>query len=217
MLLRVSLTLAVSVTFLIAQDRNPDLWTIAPDGRSGAILQSTTELDLKQAYGEANVKDYDVDTGEGTFEKGTALFPDDPTKRIEILWLDSEAKRRPSYLYLRGVAPSVWKTKEGITLGTTLQELERLNLGPFRLLGFGHDGSGAVVSWGKGRLEGVFGSFTSPDKRHAVIFLDPGEFTDELEKLIRQVRGDREFSSGHPAMQTLNPRIGLMIFQFGEP
>jgi len=206
----------MSMPFLFAQSTNLKLWTITPGGKTGAITVSTTESDLKRVYGEANVKDFDVDTGEGIFEKGTAVFPDDPSKRIEILWTDSQSKRFPEYLYLRGPAPSLWKTVDGVAPGTTLLDLERLNLRPFRLLGFGHDGSGAVVSWGNGRLDRDFGSFAFPDKRPVIMFLDPGEITREQMALVRQIRGDREFSSGHPAMQTLNPRVRLMIFQFGD-
>ena len=208
--------LAVGLAFLFAQDANLDLWTVAPDGRTGAITVSTTEADLKRVYGEANVKDYDVDTGEGMFENGTAIFSDDPARRIEILWRDSQTKRFPSYVYLRGPVRSIWKTVGGISVGTTLLDLERLNLRPFRLLGFYHDGSGAVMSWGNGRLGRDFGSFAFPDNRQLVMFLDPGEIKEDHLTVVRQVMGDREFSSGHPAMQTLNPRIRLMIFQFGE-
>jgi hypothetical protein len=50
---------------------------------------------------------------------------------------------------------SLWRTTYGITQGTTLLELERINRKPFRLAGFDFDYSGTVLSWESGLLEGV--------------------------------------------------------------
>jgi hypothetical protein len=89
--------------------------------------------------------------------------PDNSLKRIEVLWADSE-KRVPKSVYVGGIHnaaygdKSLWRTTYGITLGTTLLELERINRKPFRLAGFDWDYSGTVLSWNSGVLEGVFGS-----------------------------------------------------------
>jgi hypothetical protein len=66
----------------------PDAWLILPGGASGAITVSTTRRDLVERYGSANVRDQDVDIGEGETEPGTVLFPKDPKRSIEILWRD---------------------------------------------------------------------------------------------------------------------------------
>src|SRR5215467_814787 len=151
--------------FLFASVQIPDAnsWTISADGRSAAITATTTQTDLQRMYGPENVKDGEIQIGEGEVESGTVVFPDDPLKRIDVLWADPE-KRVPKSLYVGGTHSdasadkSLWRTNYGITLGTTLLELERINRKPFFLAGFDWDYSGTVLSWNSGVLEGVFGS-----------------------------------------------------------
>src|SRR6476661_1720377 len=78
-------------------DTNP--WTISVDGGSGAITAATTETDLQRMYGLENVKNGEIQIGEGEVESGTVVFPDDPLKRIELLWADPE-KRVLKSVYL---------------------------------------------------------------------------------------------------------------------
>src|SRR5215467_7992025 len=151
--------------FLFASVQIPDAnsWTISADGRSAAITATTTQTDLQRMYGPENVKNGEIQIGEGEVESGTVVFPDDPLKRISLLWVDPE-KRVLKSVYLGGIhdsvygAKSLWHTAYGITLGTTLLELERINRKPFWLAGFDWDYSGTVLSWNSGVLEGVFGS-----------------------------------------------------------
>ena len=88
-------------------------------------------------------------------------------------------------------------------------ELERINRKPFRLAGFDWDYSGTVLSWNSGVLEGVFGS-----EGRKKVFLRLIYSTDPAPPEHRAVQGDRSFSSGHPAMQKINPHVYQMIFIF---
>jgi len=201
--------------FLLAFVQVPDAnsWTITPDGKSGAITATTTEADLKRMYGVQNVKDDEIHLGEGGFESGTVVFPDDPMKRIEVLWSDRE-KGFPKSVYVGSIRnaaypnKSLWHTKYGITLGTTLLELERINRKPFRLAGFDFDYSGTILSWSGGALEDVFGSDGTKKVFIRLIYSDPAPPEH------RAVLGDRSFSSGHPAMQKINPHVYEMVFVF---
>jgi hypothetical protein len=202
----------ILLAFVQIRDANP--WTIAPDGKSGAITETATEADLKRIYGEQNVEAGKIHLGEGEFESGTVLFPEDPMKRIEVLWSDAEGKRYPKSVHLGGIRNaafpdrSVWRTTYGITLGTTLFELERINRKPFRLAGFAFDYSGTVLSWNGGALEGVFVSDGTKKVFVRLIYSEPAPPEH------REVLGDRSFSSGHPAMQKINPHVYQMIFVF---
>lgn len=49
-----------------------------------------------------------------------------------------------------------WKTPQGVSIGTTLKELEKLNGGPFKLAGFAWDYEGAIISWEEGKMSRVF-------------------------------------------------------------
>jgi hypothetical protein len=205
--------LVLQLLFASVQIPDANSWTTSVDGRS-AITATTTETDLQRMYRPENVKNGEIQIGEGEVESGTVVFPDDPLKRIEVLWADHE-RRVPKSVYVGGIHnaaygdKSLWRTAYGITLGTTLSELERINRKPFQLAGFDWDYSGTVLSWNSGVLEGVFGSEGSKK-----VLLRLTYSTDPLPSERLAVQGDRSFSSGHPAMQKINPHVYQMIFIF---
>jgi hypothetical protein len=158
-------------------------------------------------WGNKNVVPYDVDLGEGETEPGTELFPADPLRRADILWKDSIEKRGPKSVQISG-AKSLWRTVHGISLGTTLKQLEQLNRKPFRLAGFAFDYSGTVLSWSGGALEQELGS---PGR--VILRLDCSQ--DQAQQSdYESLLGDRAFSSELPAMQRLNPTVYQLIWLF---
>src|SRR5579863_3835749 len=72
----------------------PDPWLILASGEKGAINAHTTRVDLVRMYGAANVVDHDVDVDEEV-QSATLLFPEDPERRVEILWKDPNTKTAP--------------------------------------------------------------------------------------------------------------------------
>lgn len=96
--------------------------------------------------------------------------------------------------------------KEGIGLGTSLKQIEALNGYPFRLAGFAFDYGGTVLGCPVGRLHAL--GCDSSERNLIVRFYTNGS---QQPQAYRQVIGDREFSSGHLAMQALNPVIGQLI------
>jgi hypothetical protein len=191
-----------------AQTEDASRWTLQPNLSAGPVSTKSTEQELKRRYGAANVKDQPVYLGEGEFEPGTVLFPDDPQKKLEILWKDRQRKQYPREVRVGGVEAktSVWRTISGISIGTMLKRLEQLNGRPFTLTGFYWDYSGTVVSWRDGALAAGFGSNES---KWVFLRLDYG---DKEPPEASQVVGDHEYSSGHPAMQSINPRVYQMLF-----
>jgi hypothetical protein len=137
------------------------------------------------------------------------LFPKDSARRIEILWKDPEKKNSPASLAIRGER-SLWKAIHDISLGTSLKDLERLNGRPFHLSGFGWDYSGSVTSWDKGTLA------TELDSGHGRLISRLDHFNGRglTEKEQSDVAGNRDFSSGHPVMQKLNPSASEVIWVF---
>jgi hypothetical protein len=128
------------------------------------------------------------------------IFADSAENRVEVLWIDTAAKRGLKSVHIRG-RKSNWRTPGGVSLGDDLRTLERLNRRPFRLMGFGWDYGGTQVSWAGGRLEADVSSSCAVRVR-----LRPDEHVDYAGP-YRQVVGSREFSPGHPAMQVINPRV----------
>jgi hypothetical protein len=183
-------------------------YLIIPGVRVGPITKQTSEADLKRIYGKENVKDTEVGLGEGETAPGTVIFPDDPKRKIEIIWKDQKGKKSPASIHFYA-EKSVWKTKEGIGLGTSLKELERINGRGFTLAGFEWDYSGTVFSWKKGKLAKMFGN----DSRKVTLRLNPN-YDKAPQKDLDAVVGDGEFSSKHKAMQRLNPKVSSMIVEF---
>ena len=194
--------------FIVSQA--PDGATSRVFGCQGPFTSDATERRLIEVYGAVNVRAGHVDVGEGFSEPGAIVFPDSPVDRIEIVWSDGVKRARPRFVRVKSTS-SNWKTTDLITIGSDLKSIERINGGPFRLFGFGWDYSGSVSSWARGRLER--GETTGC--RIRVALRPPGE--GEWPAVWQQVIGDREFSSGHPAMQQLNPRVYQLLLTFPKP
>lgn len=188
-----------------ATENGKDPFLIFPGGKSGAITTRTSEADLIRVYGRDNLAWGEIHIGEGYSQPGTILFPGDTLKRLEVLWKDPE-KRQPQQARISG-AKSVWKTIHGITLGTSLKQLESINRRPFLLTGFEWDYSGTATSWRDGVLESAFAA-----NGRVLLRLMPAPGTDYRQ--MRPVLGDRDYSSGHPVMQKLNPAVYQIIWEF---
>ena len=178
-------------------------WQIVP-GRAGPITVGSSEAELRQRYGPTVVESTRIDIGEGETMAGAVLYPADRLRRAEIVWQDSVNRRRPARLILRGDR-TLWQLNRGISLGTNLQELERLNGRSFILAGFGWDYAGVVTDWKGGALDSSLAGIK--------LYLDPGSAQYES-KPYSQVLGDQDYSSSLPPMQQLNPRVATIFVDF---
>ena len=185
---------------------NGNSWLIiVPGVRVGAITPQITESDLIKVYGKANVKRENIGLGEGETEPGTVIFPKEPVKTVGILWKDQKGRRFAREIRMMGTDhKSVWRTSQGITLGTTLKELEEINGKPFRLAGFAWDYSGTVLSWEHGKLEQELES-----QGRVVLRLMSNKKVAERE--YESVLGEQAFRSDHPVMQKINPKVYEII------
>jgi hypothetical protein len=163
---------------------------------------------LAQRYGAGNVSTEAVSLGEGFVSTGTVLFPTDSTRRVEIAWKDTAGQHMPLFVRIRGDS-SAWETPQGLTLGLSLLDVERLNGRPFQLFGFAFDGSGFVSSWSGGTLDGASSATCSMRAR-----LDPTVEGPEAEQWFQQLQGEKEFSSDHPGMLALNPRVVEVLLRY---
>ncbi len=197
------------VTMLGFGQSEPDLWLIVTRGGNGPLNLHTTHEDLVRTFGLANVVEQDGIEGlSGEMVYETVLFPRDPERTIEIRWRDADKKTVPDSMTIRG-GKSRWKAEHGISLGTSLNELERVNGRPFRLTGFCCDSSGTVTSWDKGLLEEDLQAHG-----RVVIRLSEAAVTKLTGKESREVAGDGEFSSRHPVMQKINPKVYEIVWAF---
>jgi hypothetical protein len=191
--------------------RNQHDWIVVPGVRVGPITASSSEADLRTAFGDAGVHAKDIDVGEGVTEPGTDIYGAIPAKQLAVLWADPATRKHPSrvmicYAQLQGEC--AWRTADGIGMKTTLKDLERRNGRPFKLLGFGWDYSGTVSSWEGGNLEAL--------TKRLLLRLMPDEAGTTSEE-YQTVLGETEYLSSNPAMQKLNPVVYSMdqIFVYG--
>jgi hypothetical protein len=213
MALRFSPALAASLLLVVGSLHTARKMSAQPDSLElscAAFSADTTAADLAARFGAANVVTGPVVGLDDGHTTGTILFPDRADARLEIAWQDGESKRWPAWMAARDPAKR-WRTPNGIAIGVDLQELQRANGRPFRLAGFQTELEGRVLSWANGRLA-LAASATCDINVH----LQPHWDGTEDFALVRQVRSGREYSSAHPAMQALNPRVVRVSLSFGR-
>ncbi len=189
---------------------------VATGERAGPITRDTTEADLRRLFGGDHVRALDVYVGEGEFEPGTVVLPDDPPHTLQITWIERDGRRVPLNIFFRpldlsdGNFRSGWATPEGITLGTGLRRLQELNGRPFSLMGLAWDFGGTIMSWEGGRLERTL---QGPASR---LILRVGERAGMPPPSV-DVVGDEQLSSDHAELQRLDPVVEHMILTFDQP
>ena len=168
------------------------------------------ERDLVERFGVENVTSGPITGSDDGPQDGTMVFAGDSTRRLEIFWKD-ETKRGPSWIIVSR-AGSVWRTRTGIAVGADLKGIERRNGLPFRLNGFAMEASGRVESWASGRLQ-----VPNSTGCEEIVELELRDDGTEDQALIRQVSGTQQYSSGHPAMQALNPTVTSIALFYERP
>ena len=109
------------------------------------LMPDDTERSLKQRFGKEAVVQ-DLPGAEGEQYKGVVLFPKTTDRRIEVAFTDDKA-RRASGLTLRDTGkPSRWSVN-GVTIGSSLADVQKANGKPFLVSGFDWDYGGFVTDW----------------------------------------------------------------------
>lgn len=185
---------------------------IVPGVRVGPVTSATSEADLRAIHGAAEVQATEIPVGEGMTEPGTVLFPGDPRRTLEIIWRDA-SRTRAREIRIRNEG-TVWRTKEGLTIGTTLREIERQNGGAFVLAGFGWDYGGTVLHAAGGRL-GELGREAKGGLAGRLLLLRLAPASEaQSTDAYAAVTGDGAFSSNHPSMQALDPAVYEIVVTF---
>ena len=199
---------AYAVSACDSQPRAPESssWTIRPETDAGPITRQTDESALIHVFGSANVKRERIQIGEGETVSGNVLFPADSARHLEIIWSDTVGRRFPQRLVLRGDSTR-WSVAQGITLGTTLEELEKLNGRPFTLAGFGWDYAGVITDWRGGRLATPLGCCVK-------LYVVPPA-SAQSDPAYSSVLGDKDYSSDLAAMRRLKPTVQTIFIGFG--
>ncbi len=177
----------------------PDL-SIVIGEKVGLITPANcTREGILAAYG----KDAKVDSVylfEGIFGEGVVIFPDNPRRTVSVYWDNELDAKRPAFIRIEGDSTGIsdWKTSEGITIGTTAAEMQKLNGKAFDIAGFGWDYGGFVTDWKGGKFNSSLGL----------------RFDPKAESTSGKVVGEGGFSSDNPDMVAANPVVVRMEFSF---
>jgi hypothetical protein len=164
--------------------------------------RDTSEAKLVARYGRDNVRRAGVVGWDDGPQDGAIVFADQADLKLEIIW----GTPGETIGSIRAVGGR-WRSPNGIHVGMDLKTIERRNGWPFRLAPFAREGyPGEILSWGKGRLH------TEASGGCAVsIYLLPAE---GARTPAHGLSSQRDFSSGHPSMQALNPRVYQLLIWY---
>jgi hypothetical protein len=139
---------------------------------------------LAAAFGAENVIPETIDGPEGERLNVTAIFPTDPTRRVEVSFRNEEERTGLATATVKEDA-SIWTGPGGLKMGDRLEAVEAANGGVFQVAGFGWDYGGYVSDWKAGKLtEPVPGCRTSirfkraPDNQDNSLIGEQGRASD---------------------------------------
>jgi hypothetical protein len=170
---------------------------------SGAFAKDSSHLKLTMTYELKNVEFTEVDAGSGK-TMASILYPKDPKKRLEVWWMEPD-KRKDTYLIAIN-GHSTWAGPDGLRLGLTLADLEKLNRRPFKVRGFDKDGTAAVSDWDGGTLAAL------PGGCKAGVMLRPDAKAPP--NAVAAMPSEREFSSAYPALRVVNPAVSEILIGY---
>ena len=114
------------------------------------VAPDDTERSLKQRYGKDAVVQQ-LPGAEGETYKGVVLFPKARDRRIEVSFTDDKAGRASGLALRDAGKTSLWNVA-GITIGSSLADVQKANGKPFLVSGFEWDYGGFVTDWKGGTL-----------------------------------------------------------------
>ncbi|HEY4403866.1 MAG TPA: hypothetical protein VGN55_04355 [Xanthobacteraceae bacterium] len=171
---------------------------------SGAFAKSSGHLKLAQSYGVHNVDYAEVSGDDGSTLMASVLFPNDPKRRLEVLW-DDDVQRSGTRMIVIG-GQSTWSAQKGVHLGLPLAALEKLNGKPFKLMGFEKDGMAIVSDWNGGALA------TLPDGCKVGVQFKPDPKAPA--GALSAAGSDQEFASTDPVIRAAKPTVGEIIVAY---
>lgn len=182
----------------VAQPRSNDAkWLCIPGKQVGKILNTSTEAAIITAYGKEQVIRRMIGLGEGEMIEGTVVFPDTDNELI-IEWAEGKAFQKPAKIRIEKSNTS-WKTDQGIAIGTTLADLQKINGKDFKFAGFEWDYAGFTNDWQDGKI----------DKKLSV-FLE----ANNPEAIYPELVGDVLFPSSHPKATAADLRVRSLVIEF---
>lgn len=157
------------------------------------LLKVNSEAELISKF-NSNTKRSIGYLPEGMGEYPNTILFAETKNEVEFVWNDTIKFENLNFIRITKKNTD-WKTKDGITIGTSLIDLEKLNGKPFKFLGFDFDGHGWIFSWENGSLH----------NRKLDVYLDYNP--DKDGRLYDSLTGDQQILSNSKFAQKANPIV----------
>jgi hypothetical protein len=173
---------------------------------TGLFARNSSHAALANAFSPKNITFTEVEGGsDGTKTVGSVLFPNDPKRRLEVLWENEDARTDLFRIAING--KSTWTGPKGLRLGLALAAVEKINGKPFRLRGLDPEGFTAAIDWQEGALASLPGG-CDIGIRFAV---DP-----KASESARAVASGEDFLSNDPGMLAVKPTVAEILFGYSD-
>lgn len=175
-------------------------WTCVPKTQVGPITPNFTEADLISTFGEKNViRNENMGENESGETYTTSIVYPNTRNKLIVKWMKGQDFKKIESIRIEGDSCD-WRTAEGITIGTTLDELVRINGKDFKFSGFEWDYSGITNQWEGGKIN-----------KEMVLFLNPGNPKAVYEK--PGLTGENLHSSAEPLAKKADIKVsGILIY-----
>ena len=170
----------------------------------GIFSRDSTHLKLAIKYDSRNITFGEVDGPEGTKIKASVLYPNEPRRRLEVIWNNDAARTDMSLIVING--QSQWVAPKGLKLGTALAVLEKANGKPFKLSSFGADGSASVTGWEGGALTALPGGC-----KLGIRLMADGKAPEEARAAVA---GEKELLSNDPSLRAVKPTVTEILIGY---
>ena len=171
---------------------------------SGVFAKDSTHLKLAVKYDSRNIAFGDVDGPDGSKIKASILFPNDPRRRLEVLWNNEASRSDTSIIAING--KSQWVAPKGLKLGLPLAAVEKMNGKPFKVSAFGADGSASVLGWEGGALSSMPGGC-----KVGLRFAADGKAPPDARNAVT---GDRQLLSNDASLRAVKPSVAEILIGY---
>ena len=194
------LALALPAGPLWAQQRAPNTVVAC----SGTFAKDSSHLKLAMFFDSKNITFTDVEYSDGSKVPASVLFPNDPKRRLEVWWSNINARKDIHLIVIGG--KSTWTAPDGLRLGQTLEQVQKINHKPFKLKGFDKDRIATGSNWAGGALTTVVGGC----KPGVSLRADAKASAEQIGALS----ADEEYSSSDPAIRATKPTITEILIGY---
>jgi hypothetical protein len=171
---------------------------------NGVFGKDSGHLKLAIRFDSRNVVFGQVDGPDGSRINASIVYPNDPKRRLEVLWSNEAARADTSVIAING--KSQWIAPKGLKLGLALAVLEKANGRPFKISGFGKDGSANVLGWEGGALASLPGG--------CKIGIRLVEDAQSPEDARNAVAGEKEHLSNDAGVRAVKPTVGEILIGY---